>query len=299
MNTTQYKDLLVDFLKSFDKLGDKYSEISSKFEKMNLTEQFTEKLANVISSTEEVKELSLFKYTDLSEKWDTLDEELKLQIKLKFAGLKGFTLLSSMKSDDPSVNIFNDVLKRLNMKEEDLNEMFDGFFESLKGTHIYEKIEVLKNKFGNNEEIVNKIKEALIGVYDDFSSDLDEFQKMISGVKTVNMETISRFQKFFNKQKIKKVVDVLGDKFDFLIDLVDFTEEDVVKEFPTLIEKLKGYLNKMNNPMINEIFKMVLKQVGIKQKPKVVDKVKKKRNRRLKYKKEFRKNEKKKKKDKK
>ena len=96
MSGIDFKTLLVEFLQVFSELDESYKTIYEKIEKMEMTDKFKETLLDKLVTTENVEDFVLLKNTDIKERWEKLDEELKDEMVFKFQTLNQYRTMDEL-----------------------------------------------------------------------------------------------------------------------------------------------------------------------------------------------------------
>lgn len=296
-----FKDLIIGFLELTKDFDETYEKLYTKFKNLTFTEKFEKYLYDKMNLSEDVKTFFLFKTTDMETRWDTLSEETQSALQDKLTALMMCklqkTLIGSESPDFLTKENFNVekmldyVTKNLNIPKHYITDLLKSVLDSSEDLYIKVVFEKIKDLLtGEQTEESQEVKRTTLAYFErlceEFKEPIEEIEKIFKDNKNDMMGSIKHIQKIFSEKKLKKIFERLLKDSEELFSILGVDVNKVISEVPLLVNHFKKHF--ANNPILGGVINNVLRAMGIKQQPKVVDKAKKDRRRREKYRKEFR-----------
>lgn len=299
MSGIDFKTLLVEFLQVFSELDESYKTIYEKIEKMEMTDKFKETLLDKLVTTENVEDFVLLKNTDIKERWEKLDEELKDEMVFKFQTLKQYRTMDELKKQFEGLSngdekedlskLFDSVVGKLGLTEDTLKEKLTSFMEKNKDSPLIKRVLELLERFETDEDLKARIKTFVVKITEDFGDTFEEVQELLKNPKSIDNSIINKIKKIFSEKKITSILSSYTEEVNTLIADLGISKDIFMDELPSLLLGVKNEFGA--NPLTNSIFNNFLRSMGMKSQPKKkqVDPKKKSRKQRSKYREEYRK----------
>jgi hypothetical protein len=313
----EFKTKYLYFLENFNKYGNEYQNIYNVVKNITFEKEYIKKLTTYLESNE-IQDFKLFQKTNIKDIWEDIDKEniakynkdLQETIAIgKLLSLGDLLQTTDENKEEETINDIQNMMENI-LQNNDLesykNMIFgkdinvEDIFNKVKDEFIntfpqhFETANLLKSKV----DVMKKLEEYLekIKTNVDFDFWKNKFEGISLNMKNPKacmgqiMSLVNEIKS--NPQFIDLIKNILDDIKQILVDN-DVDLQKLVIDNGKIYSFVTSILNKCGiDPNKFEFMRMILKQLGVKQAPKVSDKKKKEKRRakaRCNYRKQLRK----------